>query len=56
MNQIHPQSDEFPSVADLLALVSGSISGARVIPAVQPAYAVVPWETDGFTWVARNLF
>ncbi|KAI3797189.1 hypothetical protein L1987_32443 [Smallanthus sonchifolius] len=48
--------EEFPAFSKLRALVSGIVSGARLIPAVLPASAVVPWETDGFTWVARNLF
>ncbi|KAD2086990.1 hypothetical protein E3N88_41852 [Mikania micrantha] len=34
----------------------GNISGFRLTPAVHTASAVVPWETVGFTWVARNLF
>ncbi|KAD5508077.1 hypothetical protein E3N88_15780 [Mikania micrantha] len=33
-----------------------NISSFRLTPAVHTASAVVPWETVGFTWVARNLF
>jgi len=44
-------TDRFLDFSHLHSLVLGIVSGAWLIPAVHTASAVVPWETDRFTWV-----